>query len=357
MIYLDYAANHPSTLKVDLGPDCHNISNSLYSEAKECKKRLKRLEEKFHNFPANYIFTSGASESIATALHDVFIKNLNEKEKIHVCCSAIEHGSIQEALKFYESFWDITYIQPMHRMLEYEDFKPYIKSNTKLVILMAVNNELGNINSYSRFPDKKKRNYAILSDCTQLFGKVKDLSKLLKKVDYVTGSFHKIGGRKGSGVLIYTNPTLTPLIFGKQGLRGGTIDHETLIYNLSVYLEYKYNFTTYAKMREYLVKKLQKMFPEIIINTSLKHSLPSILNFSLPSQCALKVIKQLNQEDENGNRFIIGIGSACNSGQENHVLKSYNIKYPNSTFRVSFGSNTKLNDLKKFANRLNNIIR
>lgn len=360
-IYLDSAANHSNILKFKQNLHIKNISNQFYDENIEELKLIKEKKRKMlDNFMGNFVYTSGASESNSMVLNDIFHKN--NCSRIDVLSSSVEHGSIMEGLKFYKKYWNINFIKPNKNndyILTFKDFQKHITKDTKLIILMACNNEVGNLNFYENFPDKNKRNYKIFADCTQLFGK-SSINSILKKVDYVSFSFHKIGGFKTGGGLFYTDKIITPFIFGKHGIRGGTINNDVELYNYETFLQFNYNIQHMKDLRDYCIKKLKKYFDKdkLIINTNLKCSLPSILNFTIVDVCSLKVLEELNKYDENNKRYIIGIGSACNTKNISNVLLDYGVIKKNSfsTFRISFEENITKNDCKNFIKRFNEII-
>ena len=121
-----------------------------------------------------------------------------------------------------------------------EKINDAIKSNTKLISIMYVNNELGTINPMYEIGSVAQENKILLhSDAVQYIGKERiDLSK--SKIDFVSIGAHKFYGPKGIGALyIKSEHNLKPLIGGggqESGLRAGT-ENISYIAGMSLALE------------------------------------------------------------------------------------------------------------------------
>ena len=95
------------------------------------------------------IFTSGGSES-----NNIVLKGILKKGD-HLITSSYEHPSVLNLAKhLQQNGVEVSFIKPLeHGSISAEQVKSEIKSNTKLISIMYVNNELGTINPISEIGD------------------------------------------------------------------------------------------------------------------------------------------------------------------------------------------------------------
>ncbi len=312
-IYLDYAATtpvHPEVLSAMLPYFTEVFGNAgssahLYgwraAEAVEQSRTI--LATYFQVKPSEVIFTSGATESINLAIRGF----LHGKPKGHLITSVLEHKAVLEVFHALAlEGWSVTYL------LEVADLENTIRTDTVLVSLMLVNNELGTIlDSELVLRLCEERGICFHSDATQAIGKL-SLTKLPHLLSF---SGHKIYGPKGIGALIARVP-LQPIQYGggqERGLRPGTLP-VPLIVGLSKSVEMIPVWLSKASFYQNAKDRLIAFLP--LINSPL-NSVPAIVNFTLKGADWEKMFQILNG-------LAFSNGSACNAKTElpSHVLKA-----------------------------------
>lgn len=180
-------------------------------------------------------------------------------------------------------------------------------------------------------------------------------------MDLFSFSGHKIHGLKGTGALIIKNKVLlTKQIDGgdqEYALRAGTdnvpgdvslaLATEKIIKGLPA------NVKHVQEISSYLRAELEKN-PEIIVNSPLNCN-PFILNFSFKHKKASVITEALSHEE-----IYVSSVSACNSKGEpvSYVLEAMGKgkEIAMNSIRVSFSSETSMDEVKEFITKLNEII-
>lgn len=213
------------------------------------------------------------------------------------------------------------------------------------VIVGWVNNEIGVIQLIKEIIDiSHKRHSSILIDATQAIGNIPiDVHEL--GVDFLVGSFGKLGGLTGSGFLyIKKGMYLEPMIKGggqERGLRASTenilgILAGAMAINIATQdIETKATIT--AKKRDKIINGLSQI-PKSHLNGDLGNRVCGNINIafegieaeSLVLQCDLKGIQ-------------ISAGSACNSTniEPSHVLKAIGLsdELAKASIRITIDEN------------------
>ena len=295
MIYLDYSATTPvdknvleSFNKANLefignANSKHNLGlniNKLITSATIQIKDLLNIRDK------EVIYTSSSSESNNMAIKGIALKYKNRGK--HIITTYFEHSSVNEPLKYLEDEgFEISFVKTDEfGIIDLKNLKELIRNDTILVIVNAINSELGIKQPIEEIglllKDYPKTFYHV--DLTQAIGKI---NLDLTNVDMACFSAHKIYGLKGIACLIKNNNiNLEPLIHGGQSTtiyRSGTPAHP-LIVSLSKALrlsmeslneKYKYVQT----LNDYLKVKLS-IYKDVYINSNEK-CIPHILNISI----------------------------------------------------------------------------
>jgi cysteine desulfurase len=200
----------------------------------------------------------------------------------------------------------------------------------KLVSLMHVNNEIGNLIDMAGVSKICTRNAALLhSDTVQSIGHyVWDLKQI--PIDFLTAAAHKFHGPKGIGfAFIRKNTGLKPFISGgsqERGFRGGTESYHNIVGLEKAFVAaYDHLETERAYVKElkrYFIEKIQKEIEGIKFNGlsgDLEQSTFTLVNVRLPID-AHKGLMLLFHLDIKG--IACSKGSACQSGSDrgSHVL-------------------------------------
>jgi len=222
LIYLDNAASTQVDEKVieEMLPyfkeqfgnpsSIHKYGRLAFMAVQNARKRIASL---INAEPAEILLTSGGTESNNTALYGI----ANKKKGKHVVTSSIEHDAILEPCKRLErDGFQVTYLPvDMYGLVNPEDVKKIISSDTCLISIMVANNEVGTIQPIKEICKiAHEKSIPMHTDAVQAVGKipidVKDLD-----VDLLSISSHKINGPKGIGALYIKKGTeLNPMILG-----------------------------------------------------------------------------------------------------------------------------------------------
>lgn len=191
-------------------------------QAKQVISASLKCEEK------ELLFTSGGTESNNMAVIGAALAN--QRSGKHILVSSVEHPSVTEPMCFLEEQgFEVTYL-PVDSAgrVDPETVKAALRSDTILVSMMYVNNEIGTVEPVEAVGKLVKEfNPAILFhvDAIQAYGKIKIVPRKLN-IDLLSASGHKIHGPKGIGFLyIRDKVKIRPLIFGggqQKGMRSGT---------------------------------------------------------------------------------------------------------------------------------------
>ena len=182
---------------------------------------------------SNIYFTSSGSESNSFAI--VGLAKANQEKGKHIITSKIEHDSILNACKFLEEEgFTVTYLAPNNLgEIEPETLEKAMTTDTILVSIMTVNNEIGTINNIKELARIAHSHGALFhTDAVQAYG-ILNLDTKELDVDALSASGHKIYGPKGSAFLFVKGSIkIKNIIFGGNqefGKRGGTANTACIV--------------------------------------------------------------------------------------------------------------------------------
>ena len=342
-------------------------ASSLYSVGRSAKRAIEKARNRVAellNCNHNEIyFTGGGSESDNIALKGFAYAN---KEKgNHIITSKIEHPAILETCKTLErQGFEVSYINVNEDgIIDVEELRKSIKTNTILISVMTANNEVGTVQPIEEIAKIAHDNNVVFhTDAVQAIGNVQiDVEKM--RIDMLSLSSHKINGPKGVGALYIKNGIeVEKFINGghqEKDRRAGT-ENVAGIVGIGKAAEIaRKNMETHirnlSKIRDYYIKKVQKEIPNIRINGSMENRLPGNANISFKGINASELIFKL---DERG--ICVSSGSACSSENTNpsHVLTAMNVPevYLNSAIRTTFGDNNTFEQVDYVVKILKQII-
>lgn len=175
------------------------------------------------------IFTSGATEA-----NNLAIKGVAEaytQHKRHLVTVVTEHKCVLESMRTMEGRgFTVTYLPvDADGLVSADDVKAALTSNTALISIMAVNNEIGTIAPLAEIGAMaRSAGVKFHVDAAQAVGKI-PLSVDEMNIDLMSISGHKMYGPKGVGALyIRKRPrvVVAPQMHGggqERGLRSGTL--------------------------------------------------------------------------------------------------------------------------------------
>lgn len=235
MIYLDAAATTPVRQDVldviiPLLTSDYGNPSSTHSMGHTAARALDYARTTAANVlgvrTGDVVFTSGGTESNNLAIKGLALASPRGK---HVIRSAIEHPAVIEACAYLVRHHGFSLdIAPVdaNGVLDLEAFGALLRSDTTLVSVMAVNNEVGTIQPVAQAAEAAHALGALVHcDAVQAAG-WQQLSDIASHVDALSVSGHKIGGLKGAGLLMVRGKLpLEPLIHGggqERERRSGT---------------------------------------------------------------------------------------------------------------------------------------
>ena len=240
MAYFDHAAATPVRLEVleavaPLLTTAYANPSAGHGQGREARAILDDAREEIAHLlgalPGELIFTSGGTESDNWAVAGTLERGRREGRGRAVV-SSIEHKAVLEAAERATGrSGELSLVEPNeYGEVTAEAVAQHLGDDVALVSIMTANNEIGVMNDLVDIARAVRRNAAhavIHSDAVQSAPWC-DLQEVTRAVDLLTVSSHKLGGLKGTGVLIVKEAIrLDPLVVGgaqELGRRAGTQD-------------------------------------------------------------------------------------------------------------------------------------
>ena len=323
------------------------------------------------------IFTSGGTESNNLALFGAAYAKCRRGR--HIISTRIEHASVYNPLIFLEKQgYEVTYL-PVDRngIVSLEALKEALRSDTILVSVMMVNNEIGAIEPVSGIAKLvHEYNPEILFhvDAIQAYGKV-PFSPNACGIDLLSVSGHKLQGPKGSGFLYKRDKVrLLPEILGggqEADMRSGT-ENVPAIAGLSEavkrYFKNQDAFinSMYACKTELLGQVMTMPFAHpnavyeeeaetLSVEERVRKTAPHILSVSFDN---IRSEVLLHALEDYG--ICVSSGSACSSNHPaiSGTLKAIGVpdQYLDSTIRFSFSPETTLEEIRTTCDALRELV-
>ena len=305
----------------------HSFGRSAKSMIETARKSIARH---MNCEPKEIIFTSGGTESDNMILRCA-VKDLNVKT---IVSSVLEHHAVLHPLdELQKEGINIRYVDldedgspkldQLKSILEADD-------TPKLVSLMHINNEIGNVLDLDRVGTLCKVKCAYFhTDAVQGVGHFKfDLKS--QPIDFLSSSAHKFHGPKGVGfTFIRKNTTIDPFIVGgpqERGQRAGTESVHNII-GLQKAIEMAYDnleeeSAYILSLKKYFITHLKRLFPTAYFNglsEDLKKSSYTLVNVALPLEDSKSQLLDFHLDLKG---IACSKGSACQAGAGlgSHVL-------------------------------------
>lgn len=341
--------------------NCFGNPSSSHSYGRSAKSYIETSRKTIANIlncePKEIIFNSGGTESDNSILKSA-VKDLRVK---HIISSRIEHHAVTHTLDELELLGtNIHYVKLNENgNIDFENLENLLNvdNEPKLVTLMYINNEIGNILDINRVSNLcQKYNVYFHSDAVQAVGHYKiDLSSL--KIDFLSSAAHKFHGPKGVGFTYINKSTkIKSFISGgpqERGMRAGTESVHNIVGMTKALVIADQNMEKEAEyvrsIKIKMIDGLKSLFPDIHFNGDsgdMDKSTYTVLNVCFPilNEKASMLDFHLDLKG-----IACSKGSACQSGssQGSHVLNEIQSndqkKFP--SVRFSFSHNNKMDDV------------
>ena len=262
-------------------------------------------------------FTSGGTEGDNWVIKGVAC----EKAKFgkHIIVSAIEHPAVKESALWLKSQGFEVDFAPVDEkgFVDVKALAGLIRSDTTLISVMAVNNEIGSIQPIQAISellaDKPTTSFHV--DAVQALAKIPTEKYLTNRVDFATFSSHKFHGVRGVGfVYIKSGKKITPLLTGG----GQERDYRSTTENvagiaatakaLRLSMEKLDIFASKAGQMKSVIRQALLDYPDILIFSDEDDFAPHILTFGIKGVRGEVIVHAFEDYD-----IFISTTSACSS--------------------------------------------
>ncbi len=365
-IYLD----NSSTTKLDscvlskMMPylrDYYGNASTLYELGQISKKAIEKSREKIARclnvLPEEIYFTGSGTEADNICICGIAKENKSRGR--HIITSKFEHLAVLNTCKqLEEEGFEVTYVDIENNgLIDIEKIKEAIRSDTILISIMYVNNEIGTIQNVDEIANlARERGILFHTDAVQAVPHIKiDASKF----DALSLSAHKFNGPKGVGALyLKKGVNVKNLLNGGHqecGIRPGTENVAGIVGMAEALVNTNCNMNRNneieKRLRDYLVCKLS-CIPGFQINGDIENRVCSNLNFSINGidSDELKLFLEMN-------KIFVSTGSACNSNNTDisHVLKC--IGKEKSGIRISLSHDNSFYEMEKLVSVIKSSIK
>ena len=203
----------------------HKLGEPAWNLLEQSRRQIAQL---LGVLPSEIIFTSGGSEGDNWVIKGTALAKRQFGK--HIITSSVEHAAVRNAMAQLEELgFEVTYL-PVDQTgrVKPADVQAALRSDTILVSIMAVNNEIGTIQPIKEIGEilQAYPRVHFMVDAVQALGKGLDDVVFSDRVDFATFSAHKFHALRGTGfVYAKQGRQLAPLINGggqERGQRSGT---------------------------------------------------------------------------------------------------------------------------------------
>lgn len=367
-IYLDFNAGTPVDPRLskilinELNNEVGNPSSSHYF-GRQARQKLDQSRENIAHFFSvktnEIIFTSGGTEGASLLIRGLMLTKPNG----HIISTAVEHAATYHTLLDLQKQKNpVTFLPVGARgAVQPEEVEKAITPQTRLITLMAVNNETGVMTDIEAIATiAHAHRIPFIVDAVAWLGKEK--VSLYPGISALFFSGHKIHAPKGIGFCICRSTLkLCPLFLGGEqeyNRRAGTENLPGII-ALSEAIKLLKNedemIAHMRSMRDLLEKELLSRLPNVTVNGSG----PRICNTSNLAFQGCDGEALLIELDLEG--IAVSHGSACASGalEPSRVLLKMGISLSQarSSLRFSVGRTTTEDEIYRVVNSLTRIVK
>lgn len=301
--------------------------------------------------PREIVWTSGATESDNLAIKGA--AHFYSKRGKHIITVKTEHKAVLDTCRQLErEGFEVTYLDPEDNgLIDLDKLKAAVTSETILISVMHVNNEIGVIQDITAIGEFARENNIIFHvDAAQSAGKVEiDLASM--KVDLMSFSAHKIYGPKGMGALYVRRKPRVRLeaqMHGgghERGLRSGTLATHQIVGMGEAFRiakeEMAVDSDRIRMLRDRLYQGLNDM-EEVYLNGDHDNRISGNLNISFNFVEGESLIMALRD-------LAVSSGSACTSAslEPSYVLRALgrNDELAHSSIRFTIGRFTTIEEI------------
>jgi cysteine desulfurase len=371
MIYLDYNATTPlcDEARAAMLPYLEKFfgnPSSVHAAGREARAAVDNARDKLAALlrvkPNELIFTSGATESCNLAV--LGLARSRSSRGGHIISAKSEHHGVLHAVEHLEKHegFEVTWLRVSRDgIVDVDQLAKAIRPETRLVSIMAANNETGVIQPLREFSQIcRERGVLLHSDMVQAFGKIGvDLSL----VDAASFAAHKFYGPKGVGFLfLRSGLSIQPIMFGgahENERRPGT-ENVAAIAGMAAAAEFALSDRAseqdrQSRLRDELWSRIAQNVPDAKQNGANAPRLANTLNVSLLGLDSEMLLIALDLEG-----VCASSGSACMVGSviASHVLLAMDLSMERarSAVRFSLGKWTTADEIERAGDAVQKIV-
>ena len=326
MIYFDNSATtkpYPEVLATytEVATRIWGNPSSLHNLGSQATRILeasrKQIAELIGKKAEEIYFTSGGTEGDNWILKGVAFEKAPYGK--HIIVSDIEHPAIKESAAWLKTQgFEVDYAPVDARgFVKVDALANLLRPDTTLVSIMAVNNEIGSIQSIHEIAalleDRPTVSFHV--DAVQALAKVATEVYLPERVDFATFSSHKFHGLRGVGfVYIKEGKKITPLLTGggqEKEMRSTTENVAGIAATakaLRLAMENQEAFASKTQQMKEVIRKELANYPDVTIFSGEDHFAPHILTFGIKGVRGEVVVHAFEELD-----IYISTTSACSS--------------------------------------------
>lgn len=369
-IYLDWNATAPllpqaRDAMVEALDSVHGNASSVHHEGQRARtviESARRAVARAVDAPAQaVVLTGGATESN----NQVLRHHVRVTDEPFVVSTAVEHPSVIEVVRDLEREGVRTAIWPVddRGRLDLGWLRERLEQGATLVSVMWANNEIGNVYPIADIAELAHEYHALVHvDGTQALGRV-PVDFNASGVDFMTLSFHKMGGPKGIGAIVTREGLKVEAMLAgghqERGRRPGTENvpaaagleaaMKTLVEDGDAWRE------ALAAKRELLLGELHESLGEVELRGDVQNALPNTLNVAFEAIDGEDFLLAVDLEGVSASS-----GSACTAGslEPSHVVLAMGYEHHDArrSVRFSFGPATSDEELVEAAARIAGVV-
>ena len=365
MIYFDNSATtkpYPEVLATytEVASKIWGNPSSLHSLGGQATRLLdasrRQIAALLGKSSSEIFFTSGGTEGDNWVIKGVAFEKAAYGR--HIIVSNIEHPAVKESALWLQSQGFEVDFAPVDQagFVDVDKLADLIRSDTTLVSVMAVNNEIGSIQPIQKISEllADKPTISFHVDAVQAVSKIPTADYLTDRVDFATFSSHKFHGLRGVGfVYIKSGKKISPLLNGG----GQESDKRSTTENLAgiaatakalrMTMENLKNFESRTSKMKAIILEEMSQYPDVTVFSGTKDFAPHILTFGIKGVRG-EVIVHAFEEYE----IYISTTSACSSkaGKPAGTLIAMGVpsKLATTAVRLSLDADNDMSQVEQF---------
>lgn len=347
--YLDHAATTPLRPEAlaAMQQQWLQVGNpsSLHTAGRQARRVVEESREQIAAVigakPADVIFTSGGTEADNLALKGL----ARNTDRSRVLVSAVEHHAVLDPAQALAEEGKTVELIPVDGLgrVDLVALEQMLDDDVAVVAVMWANNEVGTVQPIAQIARLcAARGVPFHTDAVQALGQV---PLDVDGIPSVALSAHKVGGPVGVGALVLDRDlAVRPLVHGggqERDVRSGTLDAAGIAGFAAALAAEKSDL---APLRDDLIRGVQDVVPDAVLNGDPLDRLPNNAHFSFPGCPGDALLMLLDAAG-----VAVSTGSACTAGipQPSHVLLAMGAdeRMARSSVRFSLGWNSSADDV------------